>query len=72
LIVFGMLPSGIGQTIHAKWSIALFQGLGYPLYLLTLIGLWKILGCIAIVVPKFPLVKEWAYAGLVFAMSGAA
>jgi hypothetical protein len=45
--------------------------LGYPLYFLTLLGVWKLLGVIAILVPKFPLLKEWTYAGFFFAMSGA-
>jgi len=50
------------------WGI---KHLGYPVYFLTIIGVWKVLGVIAILVPKFPLVKEWAYAGFFFLMSGA-
>lgn len=45
--------------------------LGYPEYLLTLLGVCKFLGVVAILVPKFPLVKEWAYAGFFFMMAGA-
>jgi len=45
--------------------------LGYPAYFLTLIGAWKILGVVAVLIPKFPLVKEWAYSGFLFLMSGA-
>ena len=45
--------------------------LGYPVYFLTILGVWKILGVIAILIPKFPLLKEWAYAGFFFTMSGA-
>jgi len=45
--------------------------LGYPVYFLTILGIWKILGVIAVLIPKFPLLKEWAYAGFFFAMSGA-
>jgi len=45
--------------------------LGYPLYFLVILGVWKLLGVIAILIPKFPLLKEWAYAGFFFAMSGA-
>lgn len=45
--------------------------LGYPLYFLTLLGIWKILGVIAVLIPKFPLLKEWAYAGFFFTVSGA-
>lgn len=46
--------------------------LGYPVYLLTILGVWKILGVVALLAPKLPLIKEWAYAGFFFAMSGAA
>jgi hypothetical protein len=45
--------------------------LGYPLYLLTILGIWKVLGTVAVLIPRFPLLKEWAYAGFFFAMSGA-
>ena len=72
LIVLGTLPGGVGQMAHAKWSIDLFRHLGYPMYILTFIGMWKVVGGIVLTIPKFPLVKEWAYAGFFFAMSGAA
>jgi len=45
--------------------------LGYPVYFLTIIGIWKILGVVALLIPKFALLKEWAYAGFFFIMSGA-
>jgi hypothetical protein len=45
--------------------------LGYSDYILPMLGIWKMLGVIAILVPKFPLLKEWAYAGFFFLMSGA-
>jgi hypothetical protein len=45
--------------------------LGYPIYLLTILGVWKILGVVAVLIPKLPLLKEWAYAGFFFIMSGA-
>jgi uncharacterized membrane protein YphA (DoxX/SURF4 family) len=45
--------------------------LGYPAYFATIIGIWKVLGAIAIVVPGFGRVKEWAYAGMVFDLTGA-
>ena len=64
----GMVSSGIVQLIHLKEEADLMTHLGYPLYFLTIIGVWKMLGVIAILVPKFPLVKEWAYAGFFFAM----
>lgn len=45
--------------------------LGYPVYLLALLGIWKILGVVAVFIPKFPLLKEWAYAGFFFVISRA-
>ena len=45
--------------------------LGYPLYFLYIIGTWKILGVITILIPGFKLAKEWAYAGFFFVMTGA-
>lgn len=70
-LALGMTVTGAVQLIGAKAEQDMFAHLGYPAYLLTLLGIWKILGVIAILVPKFPLVKEWAYAGFFFAMSGA-
>ena len=70
----GMLSTGAVQLIKAKegqGGADMITHLGYPLYLLTLLGIWKILGVLVILVPKFPLVKEWAYAGLFFVMTGA-
>jgi len=67
----GMLSTGVVQLIKMKEEADMFTRLGYPSYLLTLIGVWKILGVAAILIPKFPVLKEWAYAGFVFVMSGA-
>jgi hypothetical protein len=67
----GMLSTGIVQLIQTKEEVAMMNHLGYPLYVLTIIGIWKIAGVAAILLPKFPLLKEWAYAGFFFAMSGA-
>jgi uncharacterized membrane protein len=71
LMSFGMLGSGFAQIIHAKEMVDLIVPLGYPLYLLYIIGIWKILGVIAILIPGFKLLKEWAYAGFFFVMTGA-
>lgn len=67
----GMLSTGLVQLIGLKEENEMMQHLGYPLYFLTIIGVWKILGVIAILIPRFPLLKEWAYAGFFFCMSGA-
>jgi hypothetical protein len=66
-----MISTGIVQLIKMKEEADLFTRLGYPAYLLTILGVWKLLGVVAVLIPKFPLVKEWAYAGFFFAMSGA-
>lgn len=70
-LALGMLSTGIVQLIQMKEEADMMAHLGYPLYFLTILGVWKILGVIAVLVPKFPLVKEWAYAGFFFTMSGA-
>lgn len=67
----GMTSSGIVQIIKVPEEVQMMTHLGYPLYFLTIIGIWKILGVITVLVPRFPLVKEWAYAGFFFTMSGA-
>jgi uncharacterized membrane protein YphA (DoxX/SURF4 family) len=67
----GMLSTGIVQLIKMEAEVTMFTGLGYPPYLLTILGVWKILGVIAVLAPRFPLLKEWAYAGFFFTMSGA-
>ena len=67
-----MLANGLAQIFHAKGFVDIVVHLGYPLYFLYIIGVWKILGVTAILIPRFRLVKEWAYAGFFFAMSGAA
>jgi uncharacterized membrane protein len=71
LLFFGMLASGIQQVIHNKAMINLIVPLGYPIYLLYIIGTWKILGVIALLMPGYKLLKEWAYAGFFFLMTGA-
>lgn len=70
-LALGMLSTAIVQLIKMGEEVKNFSNLGYPLYLMTLLGVWKILGVIAILIPKFPLLKEWAYAGFFFTMSGA-
>ena len=78
-LVSGMVSSGILQLFKAKMDGALsppgvfgITHLGYPVYFLTILGIWKILGVAAILTPKFPLLKEWAYAGFFFVVTGAA
>ncbi|MEZ4888645.1 MAG: DoxX family protein [Chitinophagales bacterium] len=70
-LALGMTSTAIVQLIKMDEEVANFTKLGYPLYLMTIIGIWKILGVVAVLIPKFPLIKEWAYAGFFFTMSGA-
>jgi uncharacterized membrane protein YphA (DoxX/SURF4 family) len=70
-LALGMLAGGLQQIFHTKGFVDIIVHLSYPLYFLYILGVWKILGVIAILIPKFSLLKEWAYAGFFFAMSGA-
>src|SRR3979490_2263097 len=77
-LALGMLATGTLQLFKAKAEGAVappgvygITHLGYPVYFLTILGIWKILGVVALLIPKFPLLKEWAYAGFFFVMSGA-
>lgn len=70
-LAFGMISTAAVQLVQMEEETNMMVRLGYPLYLLTLLGVWKILGVITVLMPKLPLLKEWAYAGFFFAMSGA-
>lgn len=67
----GMLSTGIVQLFKVKAETNFILALGYPEYFLTILGIWKILGVVVLLVPGFSLIKEWAYAGFFFSMSGA-
>lgn len=78
-LALGMGATGIQQVMHMQVEGAIsppgVEGivhLGYPIYVLTIIGFWKLLGVISILIPKTPLLKEWTYAGFVFLLTGAA
>ncbi|MBB5397919.1 DoxX family protein [Mucilaginibacter sp. AK015] len=71
LVAIGMFGSGMAQIMQTKQMTNLIAPLGYPAYFLYIIGTWKVLGAITIAAPRLPLVKEWAYAGLFFVMTGA-
>ena len=67
----GMLPGGILDLIRPPVVLEVLDRLGYPHYLAPLLGVWKILGVIALLVPGKGTLKEWAYAGFVFDLTGA-
>jgi len=73
-LALGMVSTGAVQLFKAKegqGGVDMITHLGYPVYLLTILGICKILGVVALLIPKSPLLKEWAYAGFFFLMSGA-
>lgn len=77
-LALGMTATGIQQLLHLPLEGALappgvygITQLGYPVHFLTLIGIWKLLGVVALLIPRFPLLKEWAYAGFFFLTTGA-
>ncbi|MBL7718275.1 MAG: DoxX family protein [Flavipsychrobacter sp.] len=67
----GMLSTGIVQLIPMEEELREIVRLGYPGYILTIIGTWKVLGTVAVLLPGFSRLKEWAYAGFFFVASGA-
>src|SRR4030095_6799128 len=71
----GMVSTGAGQLFKVKGdspgSVDSMTHLGYPVYFVTILGICKILGVIVLLITKFPLLKECAYAGFFFMMSGA-
>jgi len=67
----GMTAGGVQQMLQIGGYNEIASSLGYPLYVLSILGVWKLLGVVAILIPGFLLLKEWAYAGFFFVMSGA-
>ena len=72
MVVFAMFSGGIAELAHRPETIDGMKQLGYPVYFVMILGFWKLLGSLAHVIPGFPRVKEWAYAGIFFNMTGAA
>jgi hypothetical protein len=70
-LALGMLSTGMVQLLQLKEETAFITEMGYPGYFLVLLGVCKILGVLVLLIPKFPLLKEWAYAGFFFMMAGA-
>lgn len=71
VIFLAFAGSGIALLAGAPAMVEGMAHLGYPAYFLPLLGFWKVLGALAIVAPRLPLVKEWAYAGIIFDLTGA-
>ena len=73
LVAFPIGTGGVGQMVqYLANPHGVVPVLGYPTYFFAILGIWKALGAIAILVPRFPRLKEWAYAGIFFDVTGAA
>ncbi|MEG9438649.1 DoxX family protein [Edaphobacter sp. HDX4] len=72
IVALALLAGGIADAIHIRPVAEAIKRIGYPVYLLTILGCWKILGATALVWPGLPRLKEWAYAGVFFLMTAAA
>jgi hypothetical protein len=73
ILVAFFMSGGVAQILQFKSNPhGVVPELGYPMYFFAIIGVWKVLGAIAILVPRFPRLKEWAYAGIFFDLTGAA
>ena len=74
ILVAGLIGSGgAGQIAQFLGNVhGVVPVLGYPMYFFAILGFWKVLGAIAILVPRYPRLKEWAYAGIFFDLTGAA
>ena len=70
-VVSELVLGGVWDIARIPTVQGMVTGLGYPTYFLVLLGTWKMLGAIALVIPGHPVVKEWAYAGVFFVYSGA-
>lgn len=70
-LAVAMIASGIQQIFTIGGFVEIMERLGFPTYFSVILGVWKTAGVVAILIPKFPLLKEWAYAGFFFVMSGA-
>lgn len=66
-----MIFSAVGDVLVVPEAVEMITGLGYPKYFIPFIGVAKLLGAIAVLVPGLNRLKEWAYAGLFFDLTGA-
>jgi len=66
------LAQGRSMLVSGPSVAEVVTQLGYPLYILVILGVWKLLGAITLLAPCFPRLKEWAYAGIFFELTGAA
>ena len=79
LIALETLAGGATDIVHGRTNLVsgapvvdVVTSLGYPVYILTILGIWKLLGGVTLLAPRLPRLKEWAYAGVIFELTGAA
>ena len=72
LVAVAFAVPGVLNVMHAPHVAGDMAHLGYPPYFSTILGTWKLLAAVAILAPRTPRIKEWAYAGMVFDLTGAA
>jgi uncharacterized membrane protein YphA (DoxX/SURF4 family) len=72
LVALLMVAGGLAQLFREPDNVKGIIQLGFPVYFLSLLGFWKVAGGIALVLPRWGLFKEWAYAGIIFDLTGAA
>ena len=77
-VALELLAGGLTDLVHGPQAlvagppvVSAVTQLGYPVYVLTILGGWKLLGGMTLLMPRFPRLKEWAYAGTFFEMTGA-
>jgi uncharacterized membrane protein YphA (DoxX/SURF4 family) len=71
LVVAELAVGGAWDLLRLSYVRTVVEHLGYPDYFLTILGVWKVLGAAALLAPRFPRLKEWAYAGAIFHYTGA-
>ena len=72
VVVVVFVGSGLANLVGAEHVAHDMTKLGYPRYFCIVLGTWKVLGALAVALPRLPRVKEWAYAGMIFDLTGAA
>jgi uncharacterized membrane protein YphA (DoxX/SURF4 family) len=71
LLAAELVLGGLWDVLRVPQVRVIIDRLGYPPYFLVILGIWKLLGAVAVIIPRFPRLKEWAYAGVVFDLTGA-
>src|SRR5262245_18944480 len=72
ITALAFITGGAAYVARADVPLRGMTDLGYPAYFVTILRIWKVLGGLAILAPRLPRLKEWAYAGIAFDLSGAA